>query len=751
VWQAAKAIASTWPEIFTVGFCALSGVPLMLGCIDIAPIESLQFYVLAFVPIGIYVAAVTWMLARARRWRSIHIRGANAIFLLLGTLTFATVLALGLLIHRGGDYTDALRRVSFPLSLGGLPALATGMLIWHRVTRKRLINIRIAGTSIAIFGAAILLGALVIAWPDPRAILHIALFDFVLLTFIALLYDVPQAHWLALPCCTIAWVLGFHLLRTPALGAKNAGQLIDALSDPLGASSLTALVMLFAAAREILKRFRQTSDAKIYGEFATVIAVACVAWLTWAGFGRSPDVYGCTWVYAIYAVIAFVIAWRAKSTAWSWVAWILAAGALVQAFTAHHLTRHPWAESLLTFATIAATLHFFTNSASTRRRSLRYSEEPDHSPLDPALRSTSETGVGALRRNSVAHLLYPSQWLTIAAAALAFLISLATLPSEITGRIAFNVGWASILFLGIALLDGTLELFIIGQLALATAVVVAAISRIVPLPWFAQSEMPWLEPWTIQVVAISLACVSIFWKAVRRFPIYPRRMTGMLAQAAPLDRGLSVALLAVLLALSLLPVVPGIGVEFHQFAPANFQPQQLRAIGAGAWIMLGLIAVGMALDAWEQATVLLAIALPVTFWIACPLLAGRLALQGESASALRWLCAGYCVIGLPGLWIIRSFSGLAREARGAASKNASADEARTADDHAPPASAKADPPKFKHVVESPNVAIIRGTIFTLAAAPIFLLTLIAVSISLTAGLAAFIRHSPVSARNRFGH
>lgn len=613
LWQSAKVIAPVWPELLTLGVCILSASLLLLGCVDVKLLPPGRLILLATLPLAAYEGISGWMLARARRWRAIHSHGASAIFLLLGVLTFATAPALGLVIYRSADAAGTLRSLALLISLSGLPALASGMFLWSRVTGKRLANLRAAGTAVAVIGAMVLVAGIAIAWPDPYEMLPVALCDFAALTAIALLWRVPAAHWLALPCGVIAWLTAFHIFRGDVTRAAPVEQLAHALLAPISGTALAPLAILLAGTWKLLSR-RRPPDAKVYAWIGLATSAASIALISWTGFAQAPDPNGATWVYAVYAALAFVLAWQSNRQALALAAWILLTVALAQAFISHQLTTAPWPEALLTAATLAAL-----------------------AVLVAARFPSRSAGILAL----------PALGLAVIASAAAVIIVCAGLSYAGAGRASFDVCWAAVLFLAVAVVEETAALFVAGQAMLAGAAALLVISRVASYAWFAQSAAPLLEPWTIHAVSVALAIVCLFWKLLR----ITFRFVRVVSSAEVFESTLAGGLFVAAFALAFYAVIPALAAEFLPQRSFELAAGQLYAIGPGLWLLVGLLAAIFAVARFESSRPLPLVMFMATVWIVCPLLAARTAGLGAAASALRWLCAGYFFLGSIPIWL----------------------------------------------------------------------------------------------------
>src|SRR5262249_9661070 len=146
-----------------------------LGCVPVA------CHLLAC---GVVVAGLGRALSRAENQR-LEIRQANALFVFLGLASFALFVALGFLLSRGGNLALALPRLAAPFALVGVPILAGGLLVRRGLPREEGGGPRTAGTAVAFTGLALMLSAVVLAWPQPLAVLLVCLANAVLLRILA--------------------------------------------------------------------------------------------------------------------------------------------------------------------------------------------------------------------------------------------------------------------------------------------------------------------------------------------------------------------------------------------------------------------------------------------------------------------------------------------------------------------------------------------------------------------------------------
>ena len=207
IYFAGRVITPPWPHLLAAGALGSSAGQLLIRHLA-APDNSANLLILlgAF-PVLCYVVANGWVLKFALADGEIDEKESNAIFVTLGTLTFAAVLPFGLLLYKTELIGMAMIHLAPLVTLGGAPMLATGLLLWQRVQRKELFVTRTAGASIAILGTVITVAGMLLAWPNPASIVPAALFNFVLFTGAAVFLDEPRAHVIAAVCLTLAFTI----------------------------------------------------------------------------------------------------------------------------------------------------------------------------------------------------------------------------------------------------------------------------------------------------------------------------------------------------------------------------------------------------------------------------------------------------------------------------------------------------------------------------------------------------------------
>src|SRR5262249_6861393 len=287
---------------------------------------------------------------------------ATAIFITLGTLTFAAVLPFALLLYKVESTANAMMHLAPLVTLGGAPLLATGLLLWQRA-RKGLVATRTAGASIAILGAAVTVAGMLLAWPNPASIVPAALFNFALFTAIAIFLAEPRAHVIAAACAALGYVVTFHVFAGNVRWENlRVTSLLNVTASVSTGQALVLAVVVFALANEWLRRRAKPRDAFSYLLATCGVTVISLLLLAAYGVGPKADPYHLSAIVTLYALGAFWFAWRQKSVAFTWAGAVLLFLASLQVCHSLLSVRFPWQAALLVFAFVS------TAGALTMRR-----------------------------------------------------------------------------------------------------------------------------------------------------------------------------------------------------------------------------------------------------------------------------------------------------------------------------------------------------------------------------------------------
>ncbi len=351
---AATVIAPHWPGLLTFGTTGLAaslliirflGTPLTLS-------HASSLLLLSALPIGSELLPCAVVLARMRRRRFIHGSAAEAISLLLGVLSFGTILAIGLIVHGAPQSRWALAQLAPIIAIAAAPLLAGGAILHRRIKRAKFVHLRVAATAVAILGAGLILAAVGLGWPVTQTMLAAAASAFLIVVCIASLEDLPALHLAGVPCLALAWLLGFHLLRHDLNWQGSSAQMLSALSDPANALAFLPLLFAIALASEWMLRRGAATTAGIGLILIAATGAIGVGLVSWKGFGIYGDPHHAIWIYLSYGVGCLLLAMRDKREPFAWAGWSLIAAFFAQLCLTRVHPDRPWETALLIFPSV---------------------------------------------------------------------------------------------------------------------------------------------------------------------------------------------------------------------------------------------------------------------------------------------------------------------------------------------------------------------------------------------------------------
>ncbi|HSQ25194.1 MAG TPA: hypothetical protein VLN44_12305, partial [Pyrinomonadaceae bacterium] len=486
IYFAGRVITPAWPHLLAAGALGSSIGQLLIRHLAAPENSATLLILLAAFPVVCYVIATGWMLKLALADGEIDDDEAIAIFITLGTLTFAAVLPFALLLYKVESIASAMMHIAPIVTLGGAPLLATGILLWQRA-RKALVATRTAGATIAILGAAVAVAGMFLAWPNPASIVPAALFNFALFTAIAVFLDEPRAHVIAAGCLTFAYLVALHVLlgQVPWQNPRVTS-LLQVMQSASTGQALAISFVAYVLVNEWLRRKPKPRDAFSYLLVACGVAVASLLLLAAYGIGPPADPYHISAIVTLYAAGAFWFAWREKFVAFAWAGSILLFLASAQVCHSLLSARFPWESSVLLFA-MAGTV----GALSLRQLA--------HADVERLL-------VGPLRKSATV------------ASVVAALLLLGTIiwngfePSSLFATHAFVL---AAVMLGLLILTHTSYFFAGFQVALTLGAILSTKSFLQQFDWYAFRPDAWLHPWALQIQGIVLGLLCLAWIAFR--------------------------------------------------------------------------------------------------------------------------------------------------------------------------------------------------------------------------------------------
>jgi hypothetical protein len=603
---------------------------------------------LAAVPVSAYLIVNGWAVHKTRSTEPLDDSHITSLVKLLGVTSFAIGLALGLWALKSGDPLEAFRRVVVLPCLLGLPAMANGLLVSGKRVQPGAAIHRVAAASVGIVGALVSISGLVLAWPQPLAMLLAALVLAAVFAAIAWRLVVPVAHIPLAGCICLVYLLAIYLASGQLLpnGMSAREVALQLISGQTG-WVLSPIVAVYVVAAYRSHR-RRSPAAIMLAAIAAVAAAMSIALVTWFGWGLRGDPVHAGWVYLLYATTGFAASMRLRSRTAPWLSALLLFMAAIQLTAcqfAHSVAlAAPVITAILVYVTLSLTL-----AVTTKRLALAHPQ----SGVVPVLQ---QAALGASLLSAI--------WL---------LFKVDELPVGVQlGRWI----WLSAIWLSLALMTSRPIVGTLMQAGLAFSTVLGAMSQIVDRPWFREVQRPWLDPWTLQTLAISLAAWCIAWSIWR---IVLQRLSAMGAPASStanppcyqacnqllasrwlsLDRAIAVGLLVLSIAMCSYVALPGVAFELSpREAAATLEQFQLaeiprqRAADLGTWLLLATLAIVFVVTAKASRSPSWLLGLYVLAAMVAPLLASAWEPQVATASALRWLSAAYFLIGSATVWML---------------------------------------------------------------------------------------------------
>lgn len=658
VFFAGRIITAAWPHLLVFGVLGASVGQLLIRHFAFAGMSPTRMLLLGLFPMACYVGAMVWMLKRAGRAEEFDESLANTIFVTLGASTFAALLSLGLLIFKAGERAETLMHLAPLLTLGGGPILASGLLLWHRIKDRSLNASRTAGTSIALIGALFTLAGIFLSFPNPSSVTLAALLAFLIFTGMARFFAEPRAHLFAALC----FALGFTVWLLAATGQvewqsqRHISLLADLFSGRSGQA--TAIVFsLFLAAAEWLRWRKQEEAGKYYSVAAIAIGAVCLVLMTLFGLGREGDPFLAAPVYTLLAAGAFFLAWRFQSRVLTWFGSAILWLALGQTLDTWLGVRFAWQAAMLLHASVAAIAAIFCwPRGETIRRDFAV-------PLNTS---------------------------AIISSLAALFLMFGAYRWQPTHLYAQRLLWLAGIWFVLLWLNRSRLLFAGMQLMLTCAVVLFVKLGLQKFEWYAYLKHAWLHPYSLQVQGSVLVLLGLAWAAAR---VLVRRK---IATEAPLeiesdagnesvkesvpeetlahvagsylnsswptfDRLMMCGVLCGFALYGIYGALNGLKIELtirggatSVWNLAGFPHEQVYSFGA--WILLALLVIYMLAGFLERRRFSYAAGALLAMATAIPLLAARWETEFATASAWRWLAAGFLILMSLPLWWRERFS-----------------------------------------------------------------------------------------------
>lgn len=448
------------------------------------------WYAFALIATGSFAVTQILMLHPFRKRASVEEDEAARIFKQLGVVLFSVLVGLGLLLVKTEQVSYAISWLS-PLSLlVATPLLVIGIALWRR-PGVEVMGWRLAGTSLAVAGVLLMVGAVVMGWPQPVLLAAIGLLCFACFSWIAEYWRTPELHAAAAVFLALTGVTLFHV----AVGelpwtVSEARETLSVFTSAASGHTLTVAGVVLSLAALGLRKMSRPFAA--FGYQIVAAGAAGIGLLLIAAFGafRVGDPEFFTWYLAAYGLAAAGGAVWLGKPAPLWVG-----GGLLLAASLHGVYFAPHDLSLAQPATAALLIHASTMAIFALAVFLlggsRLSRDDRYAVEDAAL-----------------------NWMVVSSVTAAFgclvaTIGMAGLPS------ALNVAWVAAGWLFIAWRWRSIVWFTAFQVALAGALMTFVDQRLQLQTWYVASPRSWIHPTFVQWQAIALAGLGIAWGLLR--------------------------------------------------------------------------------------------------------------------------------------------------------------------------------------------------------------------------------------------
>ncbi len=649
VYLGAKVISTRWSIPLTVGVIVPSVCQLLIRRHVDDVTAAVPLY--AFSIACMLAFAVTCMLvvhsvkANAR----VPERRANEILKHLGIAAFSMFVAIGLLLAKS-ERVDQLLELLSPLSvLIATPVFLCGTVLWRRPGAATE-GLRLAGSGLTVAAVIVLVAGCLAAWPQPALMVALTLFGFVCMSWIALDLKIPEAHVVAAVFLLPAVVLTGNVItgNLTWTGETSRTVIVQCMSALTG-RMLTGLAYGGLAASAATSYYLRRSDVALrYAVVCVGSAVIGLLLLVVHGLGRAGDPEYLTVILALHTLTTLAAALITRRSTAMLIAGGMLLVALIQGLQFGPIDfqlNRPWLVTLLVHATSMAAIGVVTKSLLGEDTQQRVGRTAWSWSFGSAL----------LAAIGVVIVIGPN------------LIGVATDPLTI------YLAWLAAIWLVLAVLDESYDLFRAFQLTLALALL-AGVDWLFQTQSFYQAvRFGWLHPIVLQCQGIALSMLSLSWLGIRTVlrqnwspPISPQWRDRLAQWLAPtwlsVDRWLGVIALCMLVALTIYGVVPGIAQELTPISGAervvpdavNYEVLGIPhapAYGTLAWVLLAAVLVTQSISLLElprrwnlTAVVVAGSTMPL-------LIASHWTSTVSVASATRWACSIFFMLGSIVIWM----------------------------------------------------------------------------------------------------
>ncbi|MFV2065677.1 MAG: hypothetical protein ACC645_01765, partial [Pirellulales bacterium] len=320
VFHAARIIVPDGKTLTALGVVGNSALLLFLSRWVGRETEPGLVLGLGCLPVACHMAVLGTYLVRLLPQKALEERQVKGLFVFLGTVTFATLAAMGVLVFRTGRAAAVLEPAAPLVPLIAMPVVAGALVAMRRLANTQpAAGLRTGSMAVALTGLVAMLAAVAMAWPNPLGLILVALLNYTGFTFVAFRYRLPGIHGMALGCLGLAYLTGFHWIYgnlATSDGGPPGVVLRQALLSVQSGTVLVGLFVLLAVASDFLSR-RWRDHGAWYAGGAGVVGLLSLLLVTYEGLHdtASPIVLRAMIVYAVYGIGCLVmnLRWRRPS------------------------------------------------------------------------------------------------------------------------------------------------------------------------------------------------------------------------------------------------------------------------------------------------------------------------------------------------------------------------------------------------------------------------------------------------------
>lgn len=646
-YTGARALLTRGWSAIVLAVMGASGSQLYINRLASQSPTQIQTLALALAPALAFVLALAMLILTGRRWRTLSLRRAQPLLMTLGLGSFALAMPLALLIAKAADRWEVVGQLAPVFVILAATLLATGNFIAQRTSGRSLAMLSTTGVALAILGGVLMLVSVGLAWPDPRQLILVGTLCTAALALQAMIGHLPLLVAPATASGALTVLISFHAWQGRLVGETNlelgkrilqswlmgrSALLLTALAICCGAVALVGLRWMGQRLSAVWQQPEQwpRSHALMLLAGALVLAFLGMGIAAVSGFTGGADAELATLVFALDATVLIALA-------------------------ASVLRRQ------VTYAAVALTLLTIVHALGFNPVFMQALRSQGWLPLRPVLLGVlvhanlamlgallarwQATKQASTTRRGIMHAIgEPLAWSALIGSLLGAAFAVFVLNQQFGHHAGYTLLVATA-WLGTAIVLLRAEILTAAQAMLSLCVTYAVLAICQRQPWW--GELPF-DPRAVYSVVAALAIFSTAWLLLRIFA--PRRAAweALLSPAWPgceeLVLLLSVGVIALPAASAWLGVREELRLGGSQTLSDSWWLFQSLAHHSLAWLALASISVGLGVAYYRRAALEWIVALLVLACAPALLIAGELHDVLASASALRWLLAGYLLI-----------------------------------------------------------------------------------------------------------